>query len=63
MRLVANVVEKDLKQLQSGDVTRVQVDAFPGETFMGRIARVSPVLDPATRTAPIEIEIPNPTIA
>ena len=46
---------------QTGDATRVEVDAFPGETFMGRIARVSPVLDPATRTAPIEIEIPNPT--
>jgi hypothetical protein len=27
--------------------------------FQGRIARVAPVLDPATRTAPIEIEIPN----
>jgi hypothetical protein len=26
---------------------------------MGRIARLSPVLDPATRTAPIEVEIPN----
>jgi HlyD family secretion protein len=61
VRLIANVVEKDLKQLQTGDVTRVEVDAFPGETFMGRIARVSPVLDPATRTAPIEVEIPNPT--
>ena len=61
VRLIANVVEKDLKQLQSGDVTRVEVDAFPGETFMGRIARVSPVLDPATRTAPIEVEIPNPS--
>jgi membrane fusion protein (multidrug efflux system) len=36
------------------------VDAYPGEEFMGRIARVSPVLDPATRTAPIEVEIPNP---
>jgi RND family efflux transporter MFP subunit len=60
VRLVANVVEKDLKQLQTGDTTRVQVDAYPGETFTGRIARVSPVLDPATRTAPIEIEIPNP---
>jgi membrane fusion protein, multidrug efflux system len=59
VRLVANVVEKDLKQLKAGDATRVQVDAFPGETFKGRIARVSPVLDPATRTAPIEIEIPN----
>jgi HlyD family secretion protein len=32
---------------------------LPGEVFTGRIARVSPVLDPATRTAPIEIEIPN----
>lgn len=60
VRLVANVVEKDLKELESGNNTRVQVDAFPGETFAGRIARVSPVLDPATRTAPIEIEIPNP---
>jgi len=59
VRLVANVVEKDLKQMKAGDATRVQVDAFPGETFKGRIARVSPVLDPATRTAPIEIEIPN----
>ena len=61
VRLIANVVEKDLKQLQAGDVTRVGVDAFPGETFTGRIARVSPILDPQTRTAPIEVEIPNPT--
>jgi RND family efflux transporter MFP subunit len=60
VRLVANVVEKDLKQLHAGNATRVQVDAFPGETFTGRIARVSPVLDPTTRTAPIEVEIPNP---
>ncbi|HVQ12852.1 MAG TPA: efflux RND transporter periplasmic adaptor subunit, partial [Vicinamibacterales bacterium] len=61
VRLVANVVEKDLKELESGNATRVQVDAYPGETFTGRIARVSPVLDPATRTAPIEIEIANPS--
>jgi RND family efflux transporter MFP subunit len=60
VRLVANVVEKDLKDLQTGNATRVEVDAYPGEVFMGRIARVSPVLDPATRTAPIEIEINNP---
>jgi HlyD family secretion protein len=60
VRLVANIVEKDLTQIQTGDDTRVEVDAFPGEMFIGRIARVSPVLDPATRTAPVEIEIPNP---
>ena len=60
VRLVANIVEKDLDQLRTGDDTIVEVDAFPGETFVGRIARVAPVLDPATRTASIEIEIPNP---
>jgi HlyD family secretion protein len=60
VRLVANIVEKDLKQIQTGDMTRVEVDAFPGEIFSGRIARLAPVLDPATRTAPIEVEIPNP---
>jgi RND family efflux transporter MFP subunit len=59
VRLVANIVEKDLRQVQTGDPARVEVDAFPGETFMGRIARVSPVLDPSTRTAPMEIEIAN----
>ena len=60
VRLVANIVEKDLDQLRTGDNTTVEVDAFPGETFVGRIARMAPVLDPATRTASIEIEIPNP---
>jgi RND family efflux transporter MFP subunit len=59
VRLVANVVEKDLRLVNPGDPARVTVDAFPGETFSGRIARVAPVLDPATRTAEIEIEVPN----
>jgi RND family efflux transporter MFP subunit len=37
----------------------VEVDAYPGEKFVGRVAHVAPVLDPATRTAPIEVEIDN----
>jgi membrane fusion protein, multidrug efflux system len=59
VRLVVNIVERDLRQIAAGDEALVQVDAYPGENFTGRIARVAPVLDPATRTAPIEIEIPN----
>jgi RND family efflux transporter MFP subunit len=61
VRLVVNVVEKDLRMVDVGDVTDVEVDAFPGEKFMGRVARIAPVLDPATRTFPIEVEIANPT--
>jgi RND family efflux transporter MFP subunit len=60
LKLVVNVVEKDLRMVTAGDVGTVEVDAYPGEKFNGRIARVAPVLDPSTRTAPIEIEIPNP---
>jgi RND family efflux transporter MFP subunit len=59
LRLVANVVEKDLRMVTAGDVAEVEVDAYPGEKFNGKIARVSPVLDPATRTAAMEVEIPN----
>ena len=59
LRLVANVVEKDLRAVNAGDQAIVEVDAYPGEKFNGRIARVSPILDPATRTAPMEVEIPN----
>ena len=38
----------------------VEVDAFPGEQFTGVVSRVAPVFDPATRTATMEIEVPNP---
>jgi HlyD family secretion protein len=61
VRLVANVVEKDLRRIEEGMKADVAVDAFPGEKFEGRIAHVAPVLDPATRTAQIEVEIPNPS--
>lgn len=59
LKLVVNVVEKDLRMVSVGDVGVVEVDAYPGEKFNGRVARVAPVLDPATRTATMEIEIPN----
>ena len=59
VRLVANVVERDLGRINSGMKADVIVDAYPGEHFTGRIAHVAPVLDPATRTAQIEVEIDN----
>ncbi|MGH9332037.1 MAG: efflux RND transporter periplasmic adaptor subunit [Vicinamibacterales bacterium] len=60
VRMVANLVEKDLKRVRQGTPAAVEVDAYPGEEFSGRVARVAPVFDPATRTASMEIEIPNP---
>jgi RND family efflux transporter MFP subunit len=60
VRMVANLVEKDLKRVTVGTQAAVEVDAYPGEQFRGRVGRVAPVFDPATRTAEMEIEVPNP---
>jgi RND family efflux transporter MFP subunit len=59
VRLVVNLVERDLRKVSVGAGGSVTVDAYPGEQFTGRVARVAPVLDPATRTAEMEVEIPN----
>jgi membrane fusion protein (multidrug efflux system) len=59
VRLVANVVEKDLRHVTPGLHAEVEVDAYPGEKFTGKVGHVSPVLDPATRTGQIEVEIMN----
>lgn len=59
VRLVANVAEKDIQHITVGSEAHVQVDAYSGVVFPGRVARIAPVLDPATRTAQIEVEVPN----
>ena len=60
VRLVANLIEKDFRRIQKGLTAVVEVDAFPGEKFTGQVSRVAPVFDAATRTAVMEIEVPNP---
>ena len=59
VRMVANLVERDMRRVPAGTPASVEVDAFPGERFQGRVSRVAPVFDPATRTAEIEIEVSN----
>jgi len=61
VRIVSNIVERDLRRIAVGRPAQVEVDAYPGETFSGRVAHVAPVLDPLTRTAQVEIEIDNPS--
>jgi membrane fusion protein (multidrug efflux system) len=59
VRMVAALVEKDSKRVRTGMPAQVEVDAFPGEKFIGRVSRVAPVFDPQTRTAEMEVEVPN----
>jgi RND family efflux transporter MFP subunit len=60
MVTMANVPEREVGKLRVGNKAMVEVDAFSDRKFTGRIARISPVLDAATRSATVEVEIPNP---
>ncbi|MCC6861051.1 MAG: efflux RND transporter periplasmic adaptor subunit [Bryobacterales bacterium] len=60
MVTAAGVPERDVAKLRVGNTAEVHVDAFGEQVFRGRVARISPVLDAATRSAVVEIEIPNP---
>jgi RND family efflux transporter MFP subunit len=59
LKLVAAVTERDISKVAQGAIGTVYVDALPGERFEGRVARISPLLDPQTRTAQVEVVVPN----
>ena len=54
-----DVPESYLPKIAAGQKAIIEVDAYPGEEFIGRVIRISPMVDLATRTAPIEISIDN----
>jgi cobalt-zinc-cadmium efflux system membrane fusion protein len=55
-----DVYEKDIAAIRQGQQVKVTVNAYPGETFTGRITYLSDVLDPQTRTAKVRCEVANP---
>jgi RND family efflux transporter MFP subunit len=59
MVTMAGVPEQDVGRLRVGGRARVEVDAYGEQAFEGRVARIGPVLDPATRSATVEVEIAN----
>jgi cobalt-zinc-cadmium efflux system membrane fusion protein len=57
--VTADVYEQDLARIRLGDEARVQVTAFPGRTYTGKITNIGNVVDPETRVATARIEIAN----
>lgn len=60
VKAVINVTENDLTRVSRGMEAEVKFDAFPGETFRGTVSRISPAVDPATRTFAVEVTVANP---
>jgi membrane fusion protein (multidrug efflux system) len=51
------VSELDFGSLRDGQSARVMLDAYPGQRFEGRIRRIFPSADPATRLVPVEVAL------
>jgi membrane fusion protein, copper/silver efflux system len=58
--VLADIFERDIAAVKTGQAVTVSVDAFPDKTFSGRISYLYPTLDAQTRTVPVRIELPNP---
>ena len=57
----ADLYEKDIASVKKNLTVKISVDAFPGESFQGRITYISDVLDPKTRTTKVRCEVANPS--
>jgi len=60
IRLEASVPVSALSQLRVGSPVEFAVPGYEGRTFKGRIERINPTADPATRQMRIYVTIPNP---
>lgn len=60
IKAVVFVTERDYALLAPGQEAELRTDAFPGESFRGRIDSIAPVLREATRQARVELGVENP---
>ena len=58
--IIVDVPEKYIGKVRAGQKVAVDVDAFPGADFLGQIAAIGEVLDPATRRVQVRCTIANP---
>ena len=57
---VLYVPERELSTLEIGQEAVMTFDALPGDEFVGKLKRISPVVDPETGTFKVTVEIPAP---
>ncbi len=60
LRARINVPEKWAGSLKLGETVEVKVEAYPNETFRGRLERINPSVSSETRTFEVEAMVPNP---
>ncbi len=55
----ANIYEKDLDKVKTGQQVRMKVASVPNQTFTGKITRIGSVVEGETRVVPVQAEVNN----
>jgi membrane fusion protein (multidrug efflux system) len=59
VRILIEVVEKDIPLVKIGQKAEVRAEAYPDRVFEGTVTRIVQALNRATRTMTVEIDLPN----
>ena len=59
VKLLVGISETDYSKVKKGDSVEITADALPGKTFYGKIRKIYPTVDPATRTFTVEVVVDN----
>jgi RND family efflux transporter MFP subunit len=60
LKLRTSIQEKYASAIRTDQVVSFEVEAFPGRSFNGKVAYISPAVDQLTRTFAIEVLVENP---
>lgn len=59
VKLVISITEQDRSAVTQGEEVTILFDALPDQPRTGRISRIYPAVDPATRTFQAEVQVDN----
>jgi RND family efflux transporter MFP subunit len=59
LKVIAEIPEKMAPWIKDGQPVELHVDAYPDQTFIGKVSRISPAVNTATRAFPFEALVPN----
>jgi len=59
LKIIVNAIEDDLGKLAVGQQAKISVRSYPDIKFIGEVTKISPILDPISRMADVEILLDN----
>ncbi len=59
VRILIEVVEKDVPLVKMGQQAEIRAEAYPDRVFEGAVTRIVQALNRATRTMTVEVDLPN----